>query len=85
VSVAIWFIFHPSTPKHADQQFREKIQRLDLTGAALLIPGITLFQVGLQRGGALFPWRNANVWALLVVGSLLMIAFTWLQIKKGDL
>lgn len=84
VSVAVWFIFHPSLPEHANLPFKEKLARLDLVGAGLLIPGIALFQVGIQRGGALYPWTSANVWALMVVGGLLLIAFTWTQIHKGD-
>ncbi|CZT12494.1 related to DHA14-like major facilitator, ABC transporter [Rhynchosporium agropyri] len=84
VTIAIWLVFHPTTPEHANLSFREKLHRLDLVGAALLIPGIALLQVAIQRAGALYPWTSPNVWALLVVGGLLLVAFTWVQIRKGD-
>lgn len=84
VTIAIWFVFHPTTPEHVNLPFREKLHRLDLVGGGLLIPGIALFQVAIQRGGALYPWTSPNVWALLVVGGLLLVAFTWVQIRKGD-
>jgi hypothetical protein len=82
--VAVSFVFHTKTPKHAILPFKEKLNKLDLDGAAILIPGIALFQVAIQRGGALYPWKDANVWALMVVGGLLLCAFTCLQIRKGD-
>ncbi|KFX94075.1 hypothetical protein O988_06477 [Pseudogymnoascus sp. VKM F-3808] len=84
VTIAIWFVFNPTTPEHANLPFREKLHRLDLVGGGLLVPGIALFQVAIQRGGALYPWTSPNVWALLVVGGLLVVAFTWVQIRKGD-
>ena len=84
VTIAIWFVLHPTTPEHANLPFREKLHRLDLVGGGLLVPGIALFQVAIQRGGALYPWTSPNVWALLVVGGLLLVAFTWVQIRKGD-
>lgn len=81
---AVLWLARVTKPVFANLPLRKKILGLDLLGAALLIPAVTLVQVGLQRGGTLFPWNNSNVWALFLVGGLCWIAFIYLQVRKGD-
>lgn len=63
---------------------RQRIARMDWTGAALLLGACICLLIALQEGGILTPWRSAKIIGLLVGFVLLLIAFFILQVWLGD-
>jgi hypothetical protein len=66
----------------------QKLKRLDITGTLLLTTGLTLFLVGLNLGGEIFPWTAAPVLATLVIGLAILAGFgvyEWKGTKTGIL
>lgn len=53
----------------------QKIKALDLPGVSLFAAGLTLFLVGLNLGGGLFPWTDKKVLTTLVVGIVSLVGF----------
>ncbi|GJN73471.1 hypothetical protein PLICBS_007549 [Purpureocillium lilacinum] len=79
----------PKRHTHLDQlSLWQKLARLDLAGTALFTTGLTLFLVGLNLGGELFPWTAAPPLATLVTGIAVLIGFAvyeWKGISTGIL
>jgi hypothetical protein len=66
----------------------QKLGRLDLPGCGLLTAGLTLLLTGLNLGGGLFEWTDAQVLTPLIVGIVTLIAFgiyEWKFTKTGIL
>ncbi|RAL67730.1 hypothetical protein DID88_008464 [Monilinia fructigena] len=61
-----------------------RIQKLDLIGTAILIPGVICLLLALQWGGTTYPWSSAKIIALLVGSALLFFLFIASQIILGD-
>ncbi|KAF7546138.1 hypothetical protein G7046_g9399 [Stylonectria norvegica] len=61
--------------------FWQKLTHLDLPGFGLLTVGLTLALVALNLGGGLFPWTNARVLSLLIIGLLTLVGFGVYQWK----
>lgn len=62
----------------ADDRFMSlpnKLLKLDLVGAALQILGWTCFVISVTYGGVLWPWKSAQVIALLIAAAVLFAAF----------
>ncbi|KUI73727.1 hypothetical protein VM1G_09324 [Cytospora mali] len=55
--------------------FAAGVRSVDWLGIALISAGTTLFLVGLQSGGTLAPWSSLLPIALIVLGTLCLIAF----------
>ena len=55
--------------------FSQKLLRLDIAGSFLLAAGISLFFVGLNLGGGLYSWANANTLCTFLIGIVLLIVF----------
>ncbi len=53
----------------------QKLACLDLPGLGLLTLGLTLFLVGVNLGGGLYPSTNSRVLSTLVTGIVTLIAF----------
>ncbi|UNI15994.1 hypothetical protein JDV02_002474 [Purpureocillium takamizusanense] len=85
-AVGIQFGYQP--PKrhtHLDQlSFWQKLGRLDLAGTALFTTGLTLFLVGLNLGGELFPWTSAPPLATLITGIAVLTAFALYEWKGNS-
>ncbi|KAG9524149.1 MFS general substrate transporter, partial [Aureobasidium melanogenum] len=62
----------------------QRIKRLDLIGASLLIPATVCLLLALQWGGTTYPWNNSRIIALFVVGGVLTIAFVYSQSRLGS-
>ncbi|OQE34804.1 hypothetical protein PENCOP_c015G07905 [Penicillium coprophilum] len=86
ISLAILaFFFRP--PSHARPvaaPLREKLQQLDLIGAALTIGALVCFLLVMQWGGITMPWNSANVIGLLVGFGLLTLALVASQFLQGE-
>lgn len=64
--------------------FREKLKRLDLFGTLLVVPAITFLLLALQWGGITYGWNNPIIIVCFVLAGCLILAFGYLQYRKGD-
>lgn len=68
--------------------FWQKIGKVDLIGALILVIGLTLLLAGLNLGGAQFAWTAAPVLSTLLIGIFSLIVFgiyEWKGTKIGIL
>ena len=63
---------------------RQKLDRLDPIGTAVLVPALVSLLLALQWGGTTYTWNSGIVVALLVVFVILMIFFTVVQLWKKE-
>ncbi|KAH0277552.1 Pfs, NACHT and ankyrin domain protein, partial [Aureobasidium melanogenum] len=59
----------------------QRIKKLDLIGASLLIPATVCLLLGLQWGGTTYSWNDPHMIALFVAGGVLTVAFIYSQSK----
>jgi MFS family permease len=59
-----------------------KFKQLDPIGNFVSLPGIVCLILALQWGGTKYPWNNVRIIILLVLCSLLCLAFVGIQIRK---
>lgn len=64
--------------------FAQKLGRTDFIGSGFLASGLTLLITGLTMGGAQFPWGDARIVVLLVVGVVLLVGFGLWEWKGTD-
>ncbi|PVH94960.1 MFS transporter-like protein [Periconia macrospinosa] len=67
--------------RHEHTSFLTGVRAIDWTGIITFLAFTLLVLLGLNFGGALFPWDSAKVIALLVVGSLMIVAFIYSEAK----
>lgn len=60
---------------------REVVRRIDFVGGFLSIVGLLLFLMAVQWGGYQYSWGSAHVIAPLVLGLVLLIAFSIYEAK----
>ncbi|KEQ64081.1 MFS general substrate transporter [Aureobasidium melanogenum CBS 110374] len=83
--VMIAFLLQVPRLDNAEQlSFWQRIKKLDLIGASLLIPATVCLLLALQWGGTTYPWNDARMIVLFVVGGVLTIAFIYSQSKLGS-
>ncbi|KAL8902295.1 MAG: hypothetical protein Q9207_004779 [Kuettlingeria erythrocarpa] len=63
---------------------KERLARIDILGAFLLLGGFVCLLLALQWGGTTFPWSDSHVWGCLLGFALSIGAFVWLQYKLKD-
>ncbi|KAI1777142.1 MFS general substrate transporter [Hypoxylon cercidicola] len=61
-----------------------RVGELDLFGAAILIPAIVMLLLGLQWGGAQFPWNDRRIISLFVGAGALTLLFIAVQHYQQD-
>ena len=54
---------------------RDEIMKADFLGIFLLTAGLTLFLLGISRGGTSRPWGSAEILGLLISGAVACVAF----------
>ncbi|QDS78021.1 hypothetical protein FKW77_002856 [Venturia effusa] len=71
----------PTSPpaEKSDGKFMEKLWKFDPIGNILLAPGLVCMLLALQWGGTKYPWNNAKVLALIIMGSILLLGFATTQ------
>ncbi|KAI9689822.1 MAG: hypothetical protein M1822_009704, partial [Bathelium mastoideum] len=85
VTIAILaLILKAPAPAKGGTTLKEQIIQLDPIGTAVFLPGIVCILLALQWGGTTYPWSNAHVVALLVLGVVLIIAFIGIQFWKKE-
>lgn len=57
------------------------MRAIDWTGIVTFLGFTLMVLLGLNFGGAIFPWDSAKVIALLVVGGLMIVAFVYSEAK----
>lgn len=74
----LWMFYHPpsfSTKRGSDGRTRmDLFKSFDWIGLFMFIAGCTLFIVGVNWGGSLYPWTSATTLAPLIIGLLLLVA-----------
>ena len=64
--------------------FKEKVQRLDLIGTLIFVPGITSMLLALQFGGTNYGWTDPRVIACFALFALLIVVFGYWQWRRDD-
>lgn len=79
-------VFLPSTSQRGVEKpsIWQRILKLDLIGAALVIPATVCLILALQWGGSTYPWSDARVIGLLVGCSCSTILLIISQLKLGE-
>src|SRR5204863_9492191 len=62
----------------------QRIQQLDLAGAAILIPAVVCLLLALQWGGSKYAWSNSRIIGLFIGFGLMAIIFIILQMRAGE-
>ncbi|PMD46299.1 MFS general substrate transporter [Hyaloscypha variabilis F] len=62
----------------------QRILKLDLIGASILVPAVVCLLLALQWGGSTYPWKSSRIIGLFVGFGLLAGIFIFSQIKLGD-
>lgn len=82
------FIFILLKINRADEfkslSFLQRLAKLDLLGASILVPALICLLLALQWGGTQFPWNGSQIIGLFVGSVLMIILFAGSQIWKGD-
>ncbi|EIT74774.1 hypothetical protein AFCA_006656 [Aspergillus flavus] len=84
IAVIIFILRVPKKSELSGTPVLDRIKQLDLIGASLLIPAIVCLLLALQWGGNKYPWNSSRVIGLFVGFGLMIIIFTFSQIKLGD-
>ncbi|PMD22028.1 MFS toxin efflux pump [Hyaloscypha hepaticicola] len=62
----------------------QRILKLDLIGASILVPAVVCLLLALQWGGATYSWKSSKIIGLFVGFALLACIFIFSQLKLGD-
>lgn len=76
--------FKPPKRKVSTLTFKEKVAKIDILGAVLLICAIVCLLLALQWGGTQDPWGSSKIWGLFLGFGLIIICFIIVQFKRGD-
>jgi len=86
IATLLYFTFYyPPTfeMKHGKETKMRILRDFDYIGAVGLIAGVTLFLIGLNWGGSLYPWDDAHVIGMMVAGIVLIIALPFYEAFGG--
>ncbi|KAL2181895.1 general substrate transporter [Thermothelomyces heterothallicus CBS 202.75] len=84
--VALFFFLRVATPPGGT--WVEKLKRIDFIGNAIFIAATVSVLIGVTWGGAVYPWKSANVIVPLVLGFVgmgLFLAYEWTLAKNPSL
>ncbi|CZT04106.1 related to aflatoxin efflux pump AFLT [Rhynchosporium agropyri] len=83
--VVIYFFLRIKRENNPDNlTFMQRILKLDLIGACILVPAVICLLLALQWGGSTYPWTNSRIVGLFIGFGLLTILFIYTQIRLGD-
>ncbi|ESZ92470.1 hypothetical protein SBOR_7133 [Sclerotinia borealis F-4128] len=81
----ISLILHINRPNNPSSlTLKQRILKLDLLGASLLIPAIICLLLPLQWGGSTYPWNSGHIIGLFVTSGCLTLLFIYTQIRLGE-
>lgn len=75
----IYIFYLPSLPNQPEKTIHQKIRRLDFLGTALSTGLFVSITLAFSFGGVIWPWNDARIIALFVVGGVLTVAFAFTQ------
>ncbi|KAL6689755.1 MFS general substrate transporter [Trichoderma pleuroticola] len=84
IVITILFLGNEEGPEESTLPLEEKSRRLDLLSLALFIPAILCLILGLQWGGAYYPWSNWRAFVLFIISGCFLFAFGVNQYRKGE-
>lgn len=64
--------------------FMEKLSQLDLISNLLFIPSLTALFIAFSWAGTKYPWNSGPVIGSIVAFAILMVAFLYNQVRRGD-
>lgn len=76
------FIHRDNNPEHLS--ITQRILKIDLIGASILMPAVICLLLALQWGGSTYPWNSAHIIGLFCGAGGLIIIFIFSQLKLGD-
>ncbi|KAI9640674.1 hypothetical protein NHQ30_010983 [Ciborinia camelliae] len=80
----ISLILHINRPDNPSSlTLKQRILKLDLLGASLLIPAIICLLLPLQWGGSTYPWNSSPIISLFITSGCLTLLFTYTQMRLG--
>lgn len=83
--VVIYFFLRIQRENNPENlSFMQRVLKLDLIGASILIPAVICLLLALQWGGSTYPWNSSRIIGLFVGSGLLIIIFIHSQIRFGD-
>ena len=62
----------------------QRILKLDLIGASILVPAVVCLLLALQWGGSTYAWNSSKIIGLFVGFAILALIFIASQLKLGD-
>ncbi|KAF9776049.1 hypothetical protein IL306_005804 [Fusarium sp. DS 682] len=68
----------------ARMKFQQKVAQLDLLSNMLLLPALTSLFLAFSWAGTKYPWNSGEVIGPLMTFVVLLGAFLWNQIRRGD-
>lgn len=77
-----YFMYHPPTydQLHVHEKSKgQQMAELDYGGIILFTAGMVLFLVGLSWGGTVYPWKSAQVFCTLLIGTATLCFFGHLR------
>ena len=82
--IAILLFFQNPRREQNRLSFKQKIGKMDIIGAFLLIAAMTCLLIALNWGGTTYPWSDSKVWGCILGFGLLALVFTTLQYHLDD-
>jgi MFS family permease len=75
--ITLFLFYHPPTfdHLHVNRSKTQQVKRQDVVGFVLFTGGLILFIMGLNWGGAMYPWKSGHVIGTIVVGFLALVVF----------
>ncbi|KAI8871764.1 hypothetical protein GQ42DRAFT_161794 [Ramicandelaber brevisporus] len=80
-TLALIFFFLKLIRSSLDGNFRQKIARIDFLGIFIFVAGVICILLALTWGGNTYPWKSAQVIALLCVGVVLLAIFIFVEVR----
>lgn len=72
-------------PSHvARMTFKQKVSQLDLLSNLLFLPALTSLFLAFSWAGAKYPWDSGRVIGPLITFAVLLAAFVYNQLRRGD-
>ena len=83
--VVIQFVLHIDRENNPENlSIIQRILKLDLIGASILVPTVIMLLLALQWGGSTYAWNSAKIIGLFVGAAAMAILFVASQIYLGD-
>ncbi|CAG8898848.1 unnamed protein product [Penicillium egyptiacum] len=86
LSVALWFFFyHPPSfhMLHRHKTVKQMLREFDFVGLVLFSAGMTLFLIGLNWGGSIYPWKSGQVLGTLLSGVVILAICIAYELKSS--